>query len=271
MADGGATEVDGLHCVAHAPAPGQKTFLFVNALTGSTDHWEAEIAPALRAQGYGTVSYNFRGQAHTKFSVDDALDEAQIVADLQRVASEKASDAPILVGLSIGGLFAARAILKGTAASGLVLLNTLRKPGLTLDWTNEAVFRAVRLGGSQLVMDMFLPMLLGSSTLAQMRDKCLGASAYEPLDAASGIYRLVERSRDADWDLPYEELALPVLAMTGLHDRVFLDRDAVARLLRRLPQASEITLPDTGHLIPVEAPQAVTDALLTFAAGLERA
>jgi 3-oxoadipate enol-lactonase len=48
-----------LHTVPQRPkAP---TFVFVNALTGLTDHWEQAIAPALRAQGFGTLSYNFRG------------------------------------------------------------------------------------------------------------------------------------------------------------------------------------------------------------------
>lgn len=38
--------------------PGAKgvTFVFVNALTGSTDAWEAKVAPALRAGGFGTLS-----------------------------------------------------------------------------------------------------------------------------------------------------------------------------------------------------------------------
>lgn len=268
MTADGVTVIDGLHCVVHSAADEKPTFLFVNALTGSTDHWETSIAPTLREAGYGTVSYNFRGQSQTRFNADDLLDETQIISDLQKIAAQCAPNAPILVGLSIGGLFAARAILAGTAASGLVLLNTLREPGLTLDWTNEAVFRAAQMGGSQLVMDLFLPMLLGPTALAGMREKCLGDSAYHPLATDSGIYKLVERSRQADWNVPYENLKLPTLVMTGLRDRVFLDREAVARLIARLPDAEEVTLPDVGHLIPVEAPTLVSHELLRFAAEL---
>lgn len=269
MSDMSECEINGLHCVAHTASAGQRTFLFVNALTGSTDHWEVGIAPALRAAGYGTVSYNFRGQVRTRFGDDDLLDEAQIVADLQDVASQRTVDAPILVGLSIGGLFAARAFLKGTPAAGLVLINTLRKPGLTLDWTNEAVYRAARLGGSQLVMDMFLPMLLGPDKLADMRANCLGETPYEPLAENSGILKLIERSRDADWDVPYENLDLPTLVITGGRDRVFLDRDAVSGLMQRLPDARQVELADVGHLVPVEDPAAVSDNLLQFADGLD--
>ena len=269
MSESSAREIDGLHCIAYAAGEGKHTFLFVNALTGSTDHWEATIAPALRAEGYGTVSYNFRGQVNTTYGDDDPLDEAQIVSDLRNVAATLELESPIVVGLSIGGLFAARAFLAGTSASGLVLLNTLREPNLTLEWTNEAVYRAARLGGSQLVMDMFLPMLLGPAKLAEMRPNCLGDAPYEPLAANSGILRLIERSREADWNLPYEMLDLPVLVVTGGRDRVFLDRDGVDRLMQRLPEAREVVLPDAGHLIPVEAPNDVTAYLMQFADALD--
>ena len=268
MAQDMATEVDGLHCIAH-PAAGGKTFLFVNALTGSTDHWETSIAPALRAAGHGTISYNFRGQVKTRFTDADLLDETQIVRDLRTVAAAKAEEPPVLVGLSIGGLFAARAMLTGTQAAGLVLINTLREPGLTLDWTNEAVFRAAQIGGSQLVMDLFLPMLLGPEKLTEMRANCLGNAGYEPLAPESGIYKLIERSRDADWDVPYENLDVPTLVITGEKDRIFLNRDAVDRLKRRLPRSREVVLPEAGHLIPVEAPKAVADALASFAGELD--
>jgi pimeloyl-ACP methyl ester carboxylesterase len=56
----------------HTPPtrPGAPTFVFVNALTGSTDHWEGAVAPALREAGFGTLSYNFRGQDQSAFAPD---------------------------------------------------------------------------------------------------------------------------------------------------------------------------------------------------------
>ena len=53
---------DALYYLHHAPArDGAPTFVFVNALTGSTEAWEAAVAPALREAGFGTLSWNFRG------------------------------------------------------------------------------------------------------------------------------------------------------------------------------------------------------------------
>ncbi|MEO0618325.1 MAG: alpha/beta hydrolase [Pseudomonadota bacterium] len=259
------TPVDGLRCLHTRPSSGDLTFVFVNALTGSTDQWEAVIAPALRDQGYGTLSYNFRGQVETEYGAEDALDDAQIVRDLHRVVSERVTGRCVLVGLSIGGLFAARAMKAGLACEGIVLINTLRKPGLALDWTNEAVFRASKLGGSQLVMDLFLPMLLGPEKLSEMRAACLGDSAYTPLDATSGIYRLIKRSRDVDWEFAWSNIECPVLVVTGLRDRVFLDRNAVEEIKAEIADVEEIVLADAGHLIPIEQPEILAGALQSFA------
>jgi pimeloyl-ACP methyl ester carboxylesterase len=247
------------------PIDRRQTFVFVNALTGSAAAWQAEIGPALRAAGYGTLAYDMRGQANSPARSDDILEEQLIVADLQALLEHVAPPAPILVGLSIGGLFAARAWLEGSAAEGMVLINTLRKPGLTLDWINEAVARTAALGGQQLVMDLFLPLLVGPGKLAELRENCLGEQPYEPFAPEAGPLRLLMGGRMADWDLPYEKLTLPILVLTGLRDRVFLDRDAVAELVGRLPDAREQVFPDLGHLIPVEDGPALAAALRAFA------
>jgi hypothetical protein len=49
------------------------TFVFFNALTGDAASWDAVIGPALRAQGHGTLLWNFRGQKGP-FGTPDAID-----------------------------------------------------------------------------------------------------------------------------------------------------------------------------------------------------
>ncbi len=254
-----------LHFEYDPPKNGAPCFVFVNALTGSTAAWQGEIGPALRAKGFGTLAYDYRGQEQSPPAADDILDEKLIVEDLSALMEHVAPPKPVLVGLSIGGLFAAKAILQGAAAEGLVLINTLRKPGLALDWINEAITRAAALGGTQLVMDMFLPMLVGPAKLADLRGNCLGGAAYEPADPKSGLIRLLENSRSVNWDIPYEDLTLPVLVLTGLRDRVFYNADDVAELLARLPDAQQLEFSELAHLIPAEDGAAVVDALTAFA------
>jgi len=157
-----------------APGANGQTFVFVNALTGNTGMWEVEaIGPALRAAGYGTLVYNFRGQAESAFTPDADLGPVTIVEDLKRIVDHVAPPRPILAGLSIGGLFAAQAYLKGARAEGLVLINTLRKPSLRLEWINSAMVRTAATGGGQLIMEANLPTQVNPEQRAKMRPTLL--------------------------------------------------------------------------------------------------
>ena len=118
---------------------GAPTFVFINALTGTTDHWETTVAPGLREAGFGTLSYNFRGQTDSPFAPGTELTPTLIVEDIVRLCAELKPARPILVGLSIGGLFAAQAIRDGVDAAGLVYLNTIREIGARIAWINDAL------------------------------------------------------------------------------------------------------------------------------------
>lgn len=259
---------DDLYYEHHRPkAENACTYVFFNALTGDTSNWEAAIAPILRRAGHGSLAYNMRGQSNSPFSPDTVLDMGLIVDDAVRLLTEIEPRRPILVGLSIGGLFAARCWLKGVEAAGLVLINTLRKDGPRLQWIGDALVRAVEVGGLDLFRDLFLPLLVNEEWLAANRDAFLKARmTYRPLKPDSGHYKLLaDAGRTSDWDLPYEKLDLPVLVVTGLQDHVFLERTVVDELVKRLPRPIRSDMPNAGHLIPLEQPEALADLLLSFA------
>jgi len=258
------SETDALHYIHHAPSrDGAPTFVFVNALTGSTDAWEAAVAPALRDRGFGTLSYNFRGQADSPFDPALELTDAVIVADLQRLLADLQPARPVLVGLSIGGLYAARAVLGGTRAEGLVLLNTLREIGPRIDWVNHAMARIVAHGGVGLFLDALFPLLVNEGFAAQARGNFLKGD-YDPLPPGHGHMNLMRNAADTDWRVDYGALALPTLVITGLQDRVFLDRDVVDRLAATLPDARREDWPEAGHLLPQEAPDRLAASLARF-------
>ena len=251
------------HRPPHAAAGA--TFVFFNALTGDAASWDAVIGPALRAQGHGTLLWNFRGQKDSPFGTPDAIGAGQIVADAVRLLEAERPRHPVHVGLSIGGLFAAQAHLAGAGCMGLLLINTLRKAGPRLEWVNAAVHRAALTGGGRLIQDLFLPLLTGPAWQAANRKNFLAGEPYEPLDPASGTALLLAAGKDADWDLPYERLAVPVTVLSGLQDRVFFDAADVAEIAARLPDALRIDLPDAGHLLTMERPEAIADACLGLA------
>ncbi len=262
------SEQNGLFYEYCAPQGGQGfTFCFFNALTGDVSNWEAVIAPRLRESGHGTLAFNYRGQAKSPFSPGLVLDDTCIIDDSIALLSHAKPINPILVGLSIGGLFAARVWLKAKIGEALVLINTLRHNGPRLKWIGDALVRAVEIGGLDLFRDLFMPLLVNEDWLAQNREGFLKPDGqYLPLDPQSGYFKLLaEAGRVSDWEVPYADLRLPTLVITGLQDHVFLEHPVVDDLFNQLPNASRIDLADAGHLIPAEHPEQLAELLDRYA------
>ena len=242
------------------------TFVFFNAITSDTKAWEAGIAPALRSLGYGTLTFNYRGQTASPFSEEITLDENLIVTDAIALLQDIQPQRPLLVGLSIGGLFAAKAYLSGAEACGIVLINTLRRNSARLKWVGDALVRSVSIGGLELFRDLFLPLLMNEDWQDENRQNFLKEPvSYTPLEEDSGHFKLLsEPGRNSNWDLPYEDLKLPCLIITGLQDHVFLDSEVVDSYFSRLPAGQRIDFPEAGHLLPAEIPEKLVSVLTGF-------
>jgi pimeloyl-ACP methyl ester carboxylesterase len=255
----------------HTPASSDGfTFVFFNALTGAADLWENTTTGALHNEGHGTLVWNFRGQAGSPVSAGLELGAERISADAKRLLDELQPQRPILVGLSIGGLFAIQTRQAGADADALVLINTLRRPGARLDWVNNAALRCAEVGGLELIKDLFGGLIFNEEWLEQNRDGAFKNEPYQPLTPDQGHYRLLRDCRSADWNVAYETLDLPVLVLTGLQDDMFLNLDDVADYAGRLPRARRVDFPDAGHMLPLERPRAFTEALLKFAQELAK-
>ena len=255
----------------HTPPtrPDAPTFVFVNALTGTTAHWEDTVCDGLRVAGFGTLSYNFRGQTpESPYAPGTELTPKLIVADVVRLCTELKPQRPILVGLSIGGLFAAQAIRDGVDASGLVYLNTIREIGPRIAWVNEALGVFARTTGIAVMMDATLPMTVNPEFLQKMRPNCLKGE-IAPLPEDHPHANLMRNAASAEWDFPWDSITVPVLNITGLCDRVFLDMDVLDKWCARIPDIRRLDWEDCGHLVPLERPERLEEALKDFGTEIE--
>jgi len=244
---------------------GAASFVFVNPITGDVSLWNDSVVPALIAKGFGVLTYNFRGQAQSRYAADTSLNDALITSDLIALLKHIEPPRAILTGLSIGGLYAARAYLSGLPISGMVLLNTLRRITPRIAWMNDATLRVMQVGGPNLMKDLYFHLLLGENFTGAEREKFLVESPdYQPLPSDSGAYNLLTWMGESNWDVDWSKLALPVLVVTGLQDRVFYDAAIVDELYAQLPDARRIDIPSAGHMLPQEAPNELSTALLEF-------
>ncbi|MEM7751503.1 MAG: alpha/beta hydrolase, partial [Pseudomonadota bacterium] len=78
---------------------------------------------------------------------------------------------------------------------------------------------------------------------------------------------LLKSGPTADWNMNYETIDVPVLIISGLQDRVFFNAEHVAELAGRISKGQRVDLANAGHMIPVERPVELSDAILKFASG----
>ena len=213
----------------------------------------------------GYLVYNFRGQAKSKFDVKLNLDSNLIVSDLIQLINQIKPKNIILVGLSIGGLYAAMTLEKGIEAKGLVLINTIRKNNSRLKWINKTMVNVARYGGTSLLMDMNMPVIASPSFLDKMKPNALNPTNYKGLEENTGIFKLMKGSLTANWDIDWSKIEVPVLIMTGHHDKVFRIANDIDQIAYSMKNVQRLEFSDCGHLIPLEKPKEFANHLNEFA------
>jgi pimeloyl-ACP methyl ester carboxylesterase len=104
-------------------------------------------------------------------------------------------------------------------------------------------------------MDFNMPVIASPRFLEQMKPKALNPNNYIGLEETSGIFKLMQGSLSANWDLDWSKINVPVLIMTGHHDKVFRVASDIDDIIKTMKNTKRIELEDCGHLIPIEKPK----------------
>lgn len=264
-------EENEIHYIHAKPADGKQTFVFLNSMGATTQVWEDQIAPALRAQHFGTLSFDYRGQGKTVYGPDAMLDPHEIVSDIVRVFEDQQPLRAIMCCLSIGGLFGIRAFEKGVKVEAVALVNTLRKSNAQVEWINTLEARLIAMGGMPLVLDVLRPVLSSVQQLEKFRSSHLPDEGYTPWPEDHPRRRLADGVNKANWDFPWEILTVPSLIFTGFHDRLFRIQKDVDDIVKRIPDATVLEYADGGHSLHAEFPEQFVSDLISFANDLDKA
>ncbi len=233
--------------------------VMVHGLGGTASVWEPQ---AMRlAEHFRVVRYDQRGSGASRST--EALSIDRWVADLGELLDALDLDRPHLVGHSLGTLvvqhFAAR---HPERVRSLALLGINRSPP---EARRAAVLQRaaeVRVDGVASIVDSLL-------AVAPSRHSARHAPA-----AMAAIREMISRQDDASYAASCEAMAhstrpdlsgvdAPLLLVAGLADTISppqLSRDLAADY----PGARLVELPDCGHWMPLEQPEPVSEALLSF-------
>jgi len=222
------------------PEGATRTFVFVHGYGGNAEQWLYQlrffgelvrvVAPDLRGHGLSddpeTVPYTMDGLVHDLEAVLDKL-------DIQEPFS--------LISHSFGGAVATEyTLLHPDSVSNLVLI------GVPTRFIVQPILRRL--------MNVPDPIF---SRLA----KLVGIALYAPQRTLKNLHdRVMARWRGGE---RIQQLRVPTLVVLGQRDTVFL-REHYEDVQRSIPQAHQVVIPVSAHLVQLERPDAVNRAIRRF-------
>ena len=204
---------------------------------------------------------------------DQAVEEAGmdlLADDLLRLLDDRGLDRVVLGGLSLGG-YVALAFLRHHAdrVSGLVLLDTKASAdGDQARADRLKMAERVLAEGNDFVPEVMLPKLLGQTSREhrpEVVEKVTALIREQTPRAIAGAQRGMA-ARAATTDV-LATITVPTLVVTGEEDAVTgpeIGRDLAAGI----PGARFLLVEEAGHLVNLEQPEIVNEALLDFLAPL---
>lgn len=216
-----------------------------------------------RLEGHSTIAYDVRGHGGTALGDADAT-LGQLGGDLVRLLERLGPSS--CIGYSLGGV-----LVLWAAAHRSDLVERAAVLGTsTVVGSAAAAFYAQRIdlvaSGER---DAIEDALVEDTAAALHKDADVRLIARERLDAIGdgGGYRNAAQAMASLHEHPLtdelENVRCPVLVVGAEHDR-FCPRKAADIMLARLPRASYAEIPDAGHLMTVDQPDAVTRVLRDF-------
>jgi pimeloyl-ACP methyl ester carboxylesterase len=242
--------------------------LLIHGQPGSSLIWN-RVRPLLRDRGLRVMAVDRPGYGHTG---GDALNQFDNAAALARLLDERHSPPAVIVGHSLGaGIALALAAAAPHHVRALVLVAPAAGPA-AITATDRAL--AAPVVGPSLSWLGFRTAGLALHIPVLRRRILIGRAGLSATDAEEVVRRMtrgdVWRSftieqrhlvRDAhELHRRLDAIRCPVVIVAGTRDRIVRPRVAAA-VAGQLPEAWLITT-DAGHLIPVDDPDAVVDAVL---------
>jgi non-heme chloroperoxidase len=255
------------------PADGP-TVVLAHCWTGTKELWAA-VARRLVAAGHRVVLYDQRGHGSSTLG-SGPTDAGRLGQDLRTVLEVLDLSEVVLVGHSMGGMtIQALAIehpeVVAARVQGIVLVATAAfvlprsLPGPVVDRVlGDLAMRPLARGA------MGLAMVRGSvgrtphrAHVEATRDAFFATSAKARAGFLTGMSSM-------DYRRGLAGIVVPTTVVVGTHDRMTPVRFAKV-LARGIPGAELVVIPDAGHMLPLEAPAAVADAILARSAVMRAA
>jgi len=215
------------------------------------------------ASRYRMIAADTRGHGKTD-KPDGAYDMEMFARDYAALADTLGLKRVCVIGLSQGGMVAQKlALIKPELVSALVLVSTSCKSAPSLRDNMEARIVALDEAGPEAAAriaaeSIFSPAWRSANPAELARFyEWRSAMPIAPLNAATrALYDF-----NLSGDLP--RIAVPTSVIAGRED-VLTKPEGMEEIAALIPGAQYRLIPNSGHMIPVEQPEALTEPLAEF-------
>ncbi|AMN41118.1 alpha/beta fold hydrolase [Rhodoplanes sp. Z2-YC6860] len=235
--------------------------LLIHGLGWDHSLWNPTIA--YFAPRYRMIAADTRGHGATD-KPDGPYDMEMFARDYAALIDALGLKRLCVIGLSQGGMVAQKlALVRPDLVSALVLVSTSCKSDPSLRDNMEARIAAMDTAGPEAAAkiaaeSIFSPAWRAANTAALARFfEWRAAMPMAPLNSATrALYDF-----NLSGDLP--NIAVPTLVIAGQED-VLTRPKGMEEVAALIPGATYRMIPETGHMIPVEQPEALTALLAEF-------
>lgn len=236
----------------HRPGLG-RTVVFAHSLGADQSIWDDVIAALPR--GYGVLTYDLRGHGLSEgvsASIEDLAKELSQLVDALGLTDV------LFCGISIGGMIGQVLCAKRPdVVRGAVFCNTAARIGTPEGWA--ARIDAVERRGLAGTADAIIGNWFGPDYAARTERLALHRAMLSRTEDA-GYLAACLALRDADVTDHAAEITVPVRCVGGRHDKS-VPVERMEAMTAAIPNASLTILEDVGHLVCLEAPLAVVEAI----------
>lgn len=269
----GNTRLDGAeHPPVHEPAPDAPTVVLAHGWTMTSASWDPVIEELQRHRDVRIVTYDQRGHGNSNMGDDDPSIR-MLGEDLHAVVTARVPEGPIVLGgHSMGGMavmawaglhhqeFKARVV-------GVVLASTAasiegRSPIPLEGFVMSAATHAPRLAPRQLVpIAVQGRLLFGHGARKEDVKTAIRQIQHTKMPTIGKFFHALESHDEVEALAHFVDV--PTHILVGSLDRLIPPR--FAEMLREdIPHAELTVLHDLGHMLPYEAPEILSDALISM-------
>ncbi|WOH81652.1 alpha/beta fold hydrolase [Bradyrhizobium sp. BEA-2-5] len=244
----------GIYYEVHGGGP---PLLLTHGYSSTSAMWHGQVEAF--ARDHKLVLWDMRGHGESDYPDDpDAYSEALTVGDIAALLDAAGADKAIIGGLSLGGYMSLafyRAHPERTRA--LLIIDT--GPGFKKNDAREAWNKRARETGDRFDREGLEVLRSLSAERASVTHRNASGLAL----AARGM--LTQRDARVIELLP--DIKVPTLIVVGADDTPFLA--ASDYMAAKIPGAQKAVIPNAGHAVNIDQPQAFIAAVLPFLDGLE--